>query len=68
LKCPYCGGTCYAEFVDVGVGVPMQVTPYDCEECWAQQLGSNTHDSATEEEKNIGWFKGLDQNELAEKV
>lgn len=35
-KCPQCGGRCFAEFVDVGVGF-VQVEPYSCTSCgWTE--------------------------------
>jgi hypothetical protein len=34
--CPFCGGPCDAEFVDVGVG-EVQVTPAECLRCGSYQ-------------------------------
>ncbi len=63
MTCPYCGSTSVdAEFVDVGVGGRgMQVTPWTCEDCWAQQMNPYAQDHnarGTEEERKLGWFRG----------
>jgi hypothetical protein len=71
--CPWCGDTtCYAEFVDVGVGGSgVQVTPYQCDNCGAHEnnIGlSEDWRAALAEERRLeaqgkmkdGWWKGPD--------
>lgn len=53
--CPYCGEICYADWVDVGVGL-VQCGPYHCG-CGASEIGP--HDQPRElsaEEKAAGWY------------
>lgn len=54
--CPYCGETCDADWVDVGVGY-VQCGPYYCENCHASQIGP--HDAErdlSDDEKRTGWY------------
>lgn len=37
-KCPYCGSTCEADWVDVGIGM-TQCGPYYCLDCKASEIG-----------------------------
>jgi C4-type Zn-finger protein len=61
MQCPYCGETCYAEWVDIGIGDGVQVTPYECEECGARQITPFVNDhEANDKEREIGWFKGAE--------
>lgn len=40
MNCPYCEFAMYPpEYVDVGVGVPMQVTAWGCDYCHAVEVG-----------------------------
>lgn len=59
-ECPFCGGLCDAEFVDVGIGGPgVQVTPFVCGSCEAQQMNPHHDNShATPEEAKVGWWRG----------
>lgn len=71
--CPYCGTVCYAEFVNIGVGM-QQVTPYRCDFCGAVQIGAydcrchmtkddTSHDPTCRQancdprELRIGWYR-----------
>ncbi|MBH0331465.1 hypothetical protein ABH14_16955 [Brevibacillus brevis] len=36
--CPYCGASCEADWVDVGVGM-VQCGPYHCYSCHASEIG-----------------------------
>jgi len=36
MNCPNCGSETTADFVDVGVGVPMQAGPYHCLCGWVE--------------------------------
>lgn len=38
IPCPYCGAYCYAEFVDVEVGM-LRCGPYRCTNCNAYEIG-----------------------------
>lgn len=38
MECPYCGGKCECDTVDVGVG-EVQCGPYICENCGANEIG-----------------------------
>lgn len=42
-KCPYCGDSMEADFVDVGVGM-MQCGPYHCYSCGASEIGPELSD------------------------
>lgn len=56
-KCPYCGGECEADWVDVGVGM-VQCGPYYCVSCGASSMGP--HDSPrtlTLQEEKTGWYR-----------
>lgn len=59
-ECPWCGSTDIdAEFVDVGVGsTGMQVTPWMCGDCGAQQIGAMNKEQGDAEERKRGWFRG----------
>jgi len=60
MECPWCGSkSVSAEFVDIGVGY-QQVTPYQCEDCWASQLNPYNGDfeRASAYERKIGWWCG----------
>lgn len=55
-KCPYCGGVCDADFVDIGVGY-TQCGPYHCAQCGASEIGPNdTERELSEREKETGWY------------
>lgn len=57
--CPYCGATCEADWVDVGVGV-VQCGPYHCFDCGASEIGPERAEDgfeATDEEKKTGWYR-----------
>lgn len=55
-KCPYCGATCHADFVDVGVGF-IQCGPYHCERCRASEIGPNDEPrQLTQLEDECGWY------------
>lgn len=56
--CPYCENEkCYADFVDVGVGL-VQCGPYYCQECDASEIGRcDDPRELTDEEKEKGWYK-----------
>ena len=58
MECPYCNGEAYAEFVDVGIG-SVQVTPYQCQECGATQIGGYFEGKVylSDLEKKYGWFE-----------
>jgi len=51
--CPYCGETCSAPFVDIGVGM-QQVGPYQCE-CGAVEAGP-FDDNLSDADPNTGWY------------
>lgn len=54
--CPYCSAPCYADFVDVDVGM-VQCGPYHCEFCGASQIGPNDeYRELTEKENKTGWY------------
>jgi len=54
-KCPYCGASCDAPFVDIGLGF-QQVGPYNCE-CGAVQIGPYDKPSdLSDDEKRTGWY------------
>lgn len=59
VNCPYCGASCEAEFVNVGVGM-QQVSPYHCFDCEAMQIGPyDKHErELTQFEKRVGWYQG----------
>lgn len=54
--CPYCGESCEADWVDVGVGM-VQCGPYVCDGCGASEIGPEGRDGATEEERKTGWYR-----------
>ncbi|WP_301171055.1 hypothetical protein [Brevibacillus nitrificans] len=55
--CPYCGTTCEADWVDVGVGM-VQCGPYHCESCHASEIGPEYFDcSEYDNEKGRYVFK-----------
>lgn len=55
-KCPYCREVCYADFIDIGVGM-TQCGPYYCEGCGATEIGSYDNRSGmTEIERKLGWW------------
>lgn len=55
--CPYCGTTCNADFVDVGVGY-TQCGPFHCESCGASEIGPFDEDrELTPEERKVGWYR-----------
>lgn len=59
-SCPFCGETCEADFVDIGIGY-QQCSPYHCEACGASQMGPNDDDkdpALSPEERKCGWFRG----------
>lgn len=58
MECPYCNGKAYAEFVDVGVG-EVQVTPYQCQECGASQIGGYDEENLnlSDIEKKYMWYE-----------
>ena len=51
--CPYCGVACYANFVDIGIGM-QQVSPYQCE-CGAVEAGP-FDDNLYDADPNTGWY------------
>ncbi|HCF3663708.1 TPA: hypothetical protein NID01_000534 [Pseudomonas aeruginosa] len=56
IGCPYCGATCRADFVDVGVGY-VQCGPYHCEVCNASEIGPYDRErDLTDREKELGWY------------
>lgn len=56
-NCPYCGNTCYADFVDVGVGF-VQCAPYFCEHCGASEIGAYDEPrTLTAEEEKTRWYR-----------
>jgi hypothetical protein len=60
MNCPYCGEHCCdPEYVDVGVGRGVQVTPHQCEKegCYAIEIGGYWHNGLTKVEKKTGWFR-----------
>lgn len=61
IRCPFCGSDQVdAEFVDVGVGGSgMQVTPYHCLDCDAEQMNPDAdRQNADADESAAGWWKG----------
>lgn len=55
-SCPYCGESCEADFVDVGIGV-VQCGPYHCYKCGASEIGPEGSEGCLEIEKKIGWYQ-----------
>lgn len=56
ISCPYCGATCRADFVDIGVGYE-QCGPYHCEACNASEIGPYDRErDLTDREKELGWY------------
>jgi hypothetical protein len=61
-KCPYCGEECFANFVDIGVGM-QQVSPFTCDSCHAIQIGPYDKERLlTTKENNTGWYEPPSQN------
>jgi len=56
IKCPYCGGPTYAEYVDIGVGM-QQVTGHMCEVCQAVEAGPYCDITKDDYDNNTGWFR-----------
>lgn len=55
--CPYCGYEhCFADFVDVGVGL-VQCGPYYCESCKASEISYLDKRELTDRENETGWFE-----------
>jgi hypothetical protein len=58
MDCPFCGDSCDAEYVDVGVG-QQQVTPFYCYTCQASEVSSYQDMSELSElERFVGWHQG----------
>lgn len=58
MTCPWCGSKSVdAEFVDIGVGY-QQVTPYQCEDCWATQINPYSDSKVSDYEARMGWHCG----------
>ncbi|MDK4729363.1 hypothetical protein [Rhizobium phaseoli] len=56
-SCPYCGATCEADFVDVGIGY-TQCGPYHCEDCLASEIGPyDEKRELSEDERRTGWYR-----------
>lgn len=57
-QCPYCqNDKCYADFVDVGIGM-QQCGPYYCDNCGACQIGPHdTETELSENEKRTHWYE-----------
>lgn len=55
--CPYCGESCDADFVDVGVGF-VQCGPFHCEGCGASEIGPEGSAGRSEIERKTGWYSG----------
>jgi hypothetical protein len=55
-QCPYCGATCHADFVDIGVGM-TQCGPYHCLPCGASEIGPfDKPRDLTPAERASGWY------------
>lgn len=55
-KCPYCGGECEADFVDVGPGM-VQCGPFHCDQCRASQIGPYDKErNLSEREEKTGFY------------
>lgn len=58
MRCGWCDGRAYAEYVDVGVGA-VQVDAGRCGDCGAQQMNPYYgRDGASPEETQRGWWRG----------
>jgi len=58
-RCPYCGASCHADFVDIGVGY-QQCGPYHCEGCGASEIGAfDNYDEndMSMRERQTGWYE-----------
>lgn len=56
-RCPYCGASCHADFVDIGVGY-QQCGPYHCERCGASEIGAfDNYVERTDRERDKGWYE-----------
>lgn len=55
VNCPYCKFPCECDVVDIGIGY-QQCGPYFCENCQASQIGPYDNNTATDEEKRVGWY------------
>jgi hypothetical protein len=54
--CPYCGASCEADWVDVGIG-EIQCGPFHCVECGASEVGIHDEPRAlTARERQCGWY------------
>ena len=54
-ECPYCRTRCYADFVDIGVGM-QQCGPYHCG-CGASEIGRfDAPRRLSDAEKETGWY------------
>ena len=70
VRCPYCGGKCECEKIDVGVG-EVQGGPYCCNVCFSFQIHPDDTMSGTDvtdEERRIGWVKGGKSYDRSEPV
>jgi len=57
ILCPYCGNTCEAEWVDIGIDI-IQAAPYRCPACNASEIGAFAPDATYSElERQTGWFE-----------
>lgn len=56
--CPYCGASCEADWVDIGVGM-VQGGPYHCLDCGASEASPHDSDRETREDydREFGWYK-----------
>jgi hypothetical protein len=54
--CPYCDAECFADWVDVGVGI-VQCGPFYCTACGASEGDDRDPRELTEREKITGWFE-----------
>jgi len=55
--CPYCGGGCEAEWVDIGIEM-IQAGPYRCSLCGASQIGAFAPNATySEMERQTGWYE-----------
>jgi len=56
VKCPYCGASCHADWVDVGIAF-QQCGPYFCEACHASEIGHyDSPRELSEREKKTRWY------------
>lgn len=69
MKCPWCGSTnVEADWVDIGVG-SEQAGPYMCHDCQSTQMNpyhEEDNKNATQEELDMGWWKGVYVDEVLE--